>query len=572
MKKLLCLGFAALPLAGVTQGQRSNVCDPPTAQTTIHANNIKARLLNGGDLFSNAQFFPNPTPNGPDPATIYAAGLWIGGIDPGGNLKLAASTYRSGTYLDYWAGPLDEDGTTDEAICTNWDKLFQVKGTDIKAFLDDLPDLANNPAAAISAYKDIMGWPAKGNPYFTDVWGFALPLTPQGLASFHDEDQDGYYNPLAGDYPVVKLYNKPEFLPAEIVWCVFNDEGGGAIHSASQGSPLQMEIQFTAWAFTSANKPVLNNTLFTSYKIINRAVERVDSCFLGLWVDFDIGCYVDDYVGCDSTLDAFYAYNQDMTDGQPGSICAQNIPTFADTSPVQSVTFLSHPMDKFVYYNNPSVNGPSPAMTDPDLPSEYYNYLTGRWKDGSPLSYGSSGYQSGGITTGYAFPSDPNESSGWSMCTANLPFFDRRVVGSTKIMTLEPGQIGELVAAWTVHPNPNLPCDLGSTFADIAFLHDEFENDFPNANSVLSSPAPSSVDALVDISPNPATERVTLQYGDLPVREIRLFAADGRLVRVLQNIQPEQIVLDVAGLGNGVYTVQLLTDRGSVARKILVLR
>lgn len=573
-KKLFSFCVLLLLASSIAQAQQSAACSNPNSQINIHGNNIRAGLLNAGDLFwdlDDAQFFPNYTPGVLNPATIYAAGLWMGGVDPAGNLKLATSTYRSNNSLDYWAGPLSDQGVTEEFTCANWDRHFQVKGADIKAFLDELPTLANNPALALAQYKGIMGWPGKGNPYFSDAWGFDLPFTLAPLAPFFDADQNGIYNPLAGDYPVVQLRNKAPFVPAEIVWCVFNDQGGGAVHSASQGSPIQAEVQLTVWAFNCADEPILNNTLFTSHKIINRAAERVDSFFVGMWVDFDLGCYLDDYMGSAPDLDAFFVYNQTQFDGGPSGNC-QGVTTFDGIPPVQSVTLLSRPMDKFIYYNNAAVGTHPAGTTDPDLPIEYYNYLTGRWKDGSPLTYGGSGYQQGGAEVDFAFPDPPANPSGWTMCTANIPLGDRRVLASSKIGTLQPGAIEELVTAWTVHAGSNSPCKVGNAFDDIAFLRSEYENDFPNACSGLTSAAQEPMDAPVGVFPNPAAETVTLQYGDLPVREIRLFAADGRQVRNLQNIQPEQTVLDVARLKNGVYTVQLLSDRGSVVRKISVLK
>ena len=45
-------------------------------------------------------------------------------------------------------------------------------------------------------------WPAKGNPYFVKKYNFELPNTGQGLASFWDEDLDGQYDPLMGDFPM----------------------------------------------------------------------------------------------------------------------------------------------------------------------------------------------------------------------------------------------------------------------------------------------------------------------------------------------------------------------------------
>ena len=576
-KKLITLCLAWLPAAGILHAQPSAVCGNPNAYTAIHANNIKAGLLNAGDLFwdfNNAQFFPNPTPNGPNPATIFAAGLWIGGLDQAGNLKLATSTYRSNGAIDYWAGPLNADGITDETVCENWDRFFRVKGSDIKSFLDNLPDLASNPGVALANYKDIMGWPATGNPYFADAWGFDLPVIPGGLAAFFDDDGDGQYDPLKGDYPVVQLQGKPPFVPEEMVWCVFNDHGGGSIHTASLGQPLQVEVQLTVWAFNDPNNPVLNNTLFTSHRIINRNTDLLDSCFVAIWADFDLGCYSDDYIGSAPDLDAFYAYNQDALDGSPGTSCDAGIPTFGDNPPVQSVTFLSRSLDKFVYYNNASVGSQPPGTTDPASPLEYYRYLTGSWRDGSPLTFGGSGYQSGGTLVDHAFPTLPNDINGWNMCTASLSYGDRRALGIHQIGQMPPGQIEELVTAWAVHYDLDLPCDLGSTLDDITEiidLHNFFDSGFAGVASPLTS-IPEIMDASIGVFPNPASQKVTLTYGDFAIREIRISAPDGRWVQTLQNIQPEQTVWNVSEWSNGVYTVQLLTERGVAVKKICVLR
>lgn len=573
-KKLFLFPTAFFLLAATALN--AQICTPPASQIDIFGNNIKARLLNGGDLFwdfSDALFIPNPTPAGPNPATIFAAGLWIGGVDPAFNLKLATVTYRNQGATDYWSGPLNADGTTDAVNCNNWDRFFRVTGSEINSFLFNLPSLVNNPALAVTNYKSIMGWPAYGNPYFADVNGFDLPFAFSGpLASFHDEDGNGQYNPLKGDYPVVKLQGKPEFVPAEVVWCVFNDHGGGAVHSSSKGKPLQVEVQLTAWAFNCPNEPVLNNTLFTAHRIIHKSTESLDSCFVGMWVDFDLGCYTDDYFGCNPNLSTFYAYNADVVDGSTGTNCTGGIATFGDHPPVQSVTFLSRSLDKFMYYNNPGVGTPLPGTTDPDQPNEIYNYLTGSWRDGSPLTGGGSGYSPGtGAAADFAFPGNPSDPNSWTMCSANLSTFaDRRVLGIHEIGHLPAGQIEELVTAWTVHPDPDLPCGLGSTYADIAYLHGSYTNDFAGVCSGLTA-VDDPDETPISLYPNPASDLVTVAFGSRPVREIRLSGSDGRLLMRFQDIQQEQIDINIANLPNGIYTIQLLTPRGFAARKFSVL-
>jgi len=170
-------------------------CPPATANLVLSGNEIRARIRANGNLFSDGLFQYNVNPNiGVNPSTIYRANLWFGGVDPAFNLKLSASDYGAG----FSAGPLDNNGMTSSGVCDNWDRVFRVYGSDVAAFFANLPVLATDPTAAIAQYKDIMGWPGWGNPYFLEVWGFDLPASITPLAPFFDKNQDGVYNPLQG--------------------------------------------------------------------------------------------------------------------------------------------------------------------------------------------------------------------------------------------------------------------------------------------------------------------------------------------------------------------------------------
>ncbi|MBK9151896.1 MAG: hypothetical protein IPM26_13270 [Saprospiraceae bacterium] len=58
----------------------------------------------------------------------------------------------------------------------------------------------------------------------------------------------------------------------------------------------------------------------------------------------------------------------------------------------------------------------------------------------------------------YAFPDDPNRLTGWSMCTANLPFGDRRTLQATGPLLLQPGATNELIIGIVFVPNIDYPC------------------------------------------------------------------------------------------------------------------
>jgi hypothetical protein len=102
-------------------------CVRPTKQIEMQVNNVRARLLTGGDIWSEAQYIvPKPAPGQLPVSALYAGGVWIGGVDRAGNIKLSGVTYRSQGY-DFFAGPLDINGTTEQVQCQNWDRFFTVK-------------------------------------------------------------------------------------------------------------------------------------------------------------------------------------------------------------------------------------------------------------------------------------------------------------------------------------------------------------------------------------------------------------------------------------------------------------
>ena len=87
-------------------------CVAAEAQIDQSINNVRARLLTGGDVWWNGSdgryIVPKVTPGSgvPERSSIFAGAVWIGGFDPGGNLKLAAQTYSCLLYTS----PSPRDG------------------------------------------------------------------------------------------------------------------------------------------------------------------------------------------------------------------------------------------------------------------------------------------------------------------------------------------------------------------------------------------------------------------------------------------------------------------------------
>jgi hypothetical protein len=556
---VLALAFSAMP------SLYAQNCPSPQGSADLEVNNIKARILTGGDLFTDGNngkmlYLPDPA----QPSTLFNAALWMGGVDPGGNLKVSGTAYRLGS-TSFTPGPLDYQTSLPlPSGCNNWDKVFSVKQTEIVSFLAIGGSLST--AEKIQQFPSIMGWPARGNPFFAGIHGFDLPNTFQGLAPFVDYDGTGDYNPNDGDLPAVLLRGQAPFIPGQITWCVMNDmeiNGSGGINTPSLG----MEVQLTAWAFSCPDVPVLQNTVFTSHKMIYRGFERLDSCFIGLFTDFDLGCYADDYVGCAPGLNTQYAYNTDVVDGNLGNSCSGTA-TFTNTPPVQTVTFLDQQLDKFLSIGD--VNAAA-ATTLPATGLEYYNYLTGHWRDGTPLTSGGTGYNpASSIPANHVYPNDPADPNGWSMCTNSQPLADRRVIGSIDFGSMDPGYVTELTTAWSVTPNVPLPCGLGSALENVVAIQNIYHNNFNGCGNLISPTHALEVEPL-RITPNPASEEITVRLGNTTADELRVIAADGRVLRTLHHPSGDQMIA-VNDLANGWYLVQVVTAKGIQNGRIVVQR
>ena len=471
-------------------------CAQATAQTELDINNVRATLLIGGDFGWDGNdagyIVPKLEPGEPEVSSLFAGAIWMGGIDPAGNLKLAAQQYGTGSGTsDYWPGPLTSIGQTQAEACANWDRFFSVTSDDIELHLAQYQQAQQD---SVDYDIDLLPtsikeWPALGNEFFFEQSGFNLPSAEQGLAPFWDENWDGVYNPQFGDYPILDIRgcSSPVYADEMKFW-IFNDAGN--VHTESGGEALQMEVHAMSYAFDSAD--AINDMIFSQYKLIYRAAQSLNDTYLGIWLDPDLGCGEDDYVGCDTTRNMMYVYNSDAIDGSSGAACSSGVNTYADKVPYLGVDFFRGPlapkkfgpdgeiiepdlgefgdtivelgMNSFIYYNRGS-NITDPVMSDPSTPNEYYNYLSGVWRNGQPMTIGGSGF-GGTEVTKFAFHDEPNDANGWSMCSENLPMDDRRTIQAAGPFRLDPGSVNELIIGIPWVPDVDYPCpDLNRLYA-----------------------------------------------------------------------------------------------------------
>lgn len=433
------LAYSAENVEGVPKKKQNEVvrklaagCDPASASANLDINNVRARIMNGGDMWWDLVGNPKyeiPKTNEEGVAkknSLFAGALWIGGYDDGNNLRAAAMTYRQGESWDFFPGPLDVNSASiDVSECIRWDKIFQVTREEIDEFIESNGDIMSD---------NIRDWPAHGD----ESKGQAKYLAP-----FVDTDGDGLYNPYEGDYPDV--------FGDQTLWFVYNDKGN--THTETNALAIGLEIQTQAFAYATNDE--INNMTFYQQKIINRSKNKISNVYFGQWVDADLGYAYDDYVGCDSSRSLGICYNGDAFD--------EGVNGYGSNPPSIGVDFFQGPladpndgvdndkdgqidepgeeciMSKFVYYNN--------DWSQKGNPSEgihFYYYLEGKFKNGQKMRYGGDGFLNvwENKVVNYMFPDDPRKPKpAWSEVTAGNQPHDRRFLQSSGPFTLKPGAV-----------------------------------------------------------------------------------------------------------------------------------
>jgi len=546
------LGAKEPPVRGKTNLNSSGMkamaelCAPATAQSDLNINNVRATILGGGDMWWDLNQARYEIPKGENKHSMFAGALWLGGVDEGNQLKLAAMTYRQ-KGNDFWTGPLSNDGTasTEKAICDKYDKHWLILRSDVeehRAYLlcKDDPNCDENVTfPGYSIPQSILQWPGNG----------AEAELPYQLAPFIDRDGDQVYDPTV-DYPAYDLDKAFDCRKKEVdliygdqtIWWVYNDRGN--VHTETQAGALGFEIRAQAFAFSTNDE--INNMTFNNYRILNKSTFRLTDTYFSTWFDPDLGNANDDIIGCDIPRGLGYCYNGDAEDEgafgyglNPPAVgfdffqgpfadyfdgidndrdgctdgirdpntggCIAEDPTLG----INERIIMSH----FMYFNNASTTNIEPT-TDPDNAAQFYNYMRAFWKNGNPLvietpsGIGNTSNGDGftadgtGVRTNYAYPGISYDTTGvsapfapinWYESPANLA--DKRGLHSAGPFSLAPGAINFITTGvvWARDFNSN---DLFASVDKVIIADDKSQNLFDNCFQVLDGPTSPDLDVV----------------------------------------------------------------------------
>lgn len=554
--------FSLLAIVLAPLSLSAQLCEAGTQTAVLNVNKVIAPLHIDGAFFSDAGYDDDHInfyriEHDSDPATkpsmIFSGALWLGGLDPEGNIKFAANRYGvSSQKSDYIPGPLPVSGGIDSLTCTKWDRFFPANREDIASLR---ADLAADGEVDDVPY-DLLGWPGRGNPHFEMVHGFSLP--DQDLAPFIDFDGDGAYNPMHGDFPLIK--------GEQAFWWIFNDAGP---HLASvTTSSIQMEVQMMAYA-SPAPGSVIDFTTFFEVKCINRGQEDFLDSYVGLWMNPDVGCYRDDAYRSNPDYDLVFTYNEAKEDLQD---CPSNAEAYApEYSPVQAIKVvgssqeeLSEPagLHSFIAFDPGLCDGP-PGTYQPHTSEEYYNTIRGIWIDSMLIQVGGDGYneQEGLPTTKYLF-NDLEVPGGRDWCPGRAICKNEQVL-SVGPYNLKPGAFS--LTTFAAFSTFGLPFDtLGvpnfdTVYTDATAVQEYFDAKTEECLALIRDLTATSVsdghttENRVASFPNPVTNTLHLRtVAQNNISSIRILNTEGRLVREV-TVRSSLAEISVGDLPAGLY-------------------
>ena len=555
MKKLIVTTLLIVCALISTDAQTFNTAE------YLDINKVKARYMVHGDMFWNpdSNTAAYEFPKGSGIHSNFASGLWIGGVERSTNtLKVAVQRYRTNGN-DYWPGPLDEfnGALIDSATAAHWAQIWKVNRSTIDSFKAITNHtLGNTPLS-------ILHWPGRKNPHCKTPNNTSLNLPDREMAPYFDVNNDNIYNPLDGDYPVIMFSDQALF------W-VFND----MLNTKESGSGgMNLEIHAMAYAF---NCPALNNVTFLDYTIHNWGTSIYDSTYVGIRCDLNLGYSFDNFFGYDTMARMGVVYNGDSFDEGIGAT-----PNFPPIKGYDSM-LTQHGV---ILVNGPRVDNPNYPATDPNPylelePSsftyfnhiqgrtgypnntqEFYNYLTGSWKDGSRFVAGCNPEALTGSPYPFVFPEDPSLVSGISEPVCNKISGDRRMILSSGPFKLIPGSVPSRITLAFL--NTNRGSD-NSNFNALRIVADSARSQgcayWPVSTSNVI------VDNQIKVYPNPTSSFITVS-SEIAITKLEVFDLLGNKV-----IETKELLIDIRSLSNGLYILKGHAEEGVKTFKVQVNR
>ncbi len=494
-----------------------------TSYLALDHNNVSCLLDDEGGFFNHLQVGTNgyEVPKQSGLSTIFSGSYWMGCQDVNGSLYVSAVKYSAGGGQSaFHGGPIANNNAYNSLAYMNpyQQSIWKISEAEITYHQTNF----QTPGYVVP--NTLSSWPGNGDASL----GVATKLAP-----FVDLNGNGLYEPAMGDYPDIR--------GDEAVYIIMNDES-----FLPDGNQMGIELHAMFYQYSSGN--YLNNTTFLNLRVLNRSNRTYYNFHEGLYLDFDLGNYWDDYIGCDPTKRLLYAYNGDEFDEPGGGNIA-----YGANPPCQGVLCLSHPLESATM-----ISGSMDAGIYSSFDTTAWLMMNGQYNDSSnwmnPLT---------NLPTHFMYDGNPNLPNTWNEAASNNPPGDRR---------------GMLSIRETTFPQNTSIC------SDYAFVYDRSGSRLNNVQQVINISGAllnayqnggnfpcisSAFNELSDetlppseivVYPNPSNGKIQINWNNIQAKRLEIRTMQGALVYAESIVNTSSKTLDLSVLAKGIYFVHIGTQ------------
>jgi hypothetical protein len=534
-----------------------------------------------------------PTVYGDGVPLLERGAFWLGGLDVNQQLYMHANNYYS--YSDDQPGPLMMNSVDYASMSPIYHRTWKMTTTEIDFHRQHFSQPGYVPSPSI------LEWP--GNPPSGAL--FNGPLAP-----YIDSNANGLYDPMNGDYPLIK--------GDEAIYFIRNND---CIHNESGGDTYMVELHYMIYVFTNTTDELFERVFFTDINVRNHGTQTSYDTYMGIFHSPALGNYNDNFIGTNVELGMQFWYNADAFDeplnGYPGF---ENFPAafgmMVLSGPLQDADGVDNPLTQNISvaidsngipysglgfgYGNGIVdderkglsstmyirNGSTAAMAMPQVAIHYYNYLRARWTENSFQYYGGNGHGSssqaisnGFIASKYVFP-DNSDSLFWGTNGVSVPIVwnegasgmvpgDPYGIASSGPFTFTPGTSHTLELAYLYARDTTGGSSVDQLFNDAHQLRSIYTSgEIPGHGSFFSEV--NEVDEIeFHLFPNPAENILSIAISNFQSEtQIEILDLSGRLM-FSGKLSSSNLSIDVSGLAQGMYLVRITNASGSLAQRFL---
>lgn len=549
-----------------------------TTNTKLEYNNISASINYNSKNYSDHNLFPGLNVNGAG-STIYTSNLLIIGQDIDSDIHSSCNLYEN----VFASGPATNPAGYTLTEGDKWDRVWKLTRQQvddhIQAYLDG--------DASYKIPEAILHWPAHGDTTIGQDYF---------LARFQDLNGNMIYEPLLGEYPLIK--------GDYCVLSIYNDINADSVFAYTQlDERMNVQIIEYQYGFACDQDSSMQNTLFAYYEVVNKGSETIYHAYIGNFMDMDINDPLDEYISSDPLRGMLYQRSDDGNGPEQGYIILGSKMDDDGLDNAYGIAFPDSPngcnyangiidderlgMSNMVYFVGSS--GPNGV---PQTSQDFYYFMQSYWKNGNPVLFGGDGYLTGTTTqpSTFMFQGDADNlfyaTSGidpgfsWTEESAGQPSGDRRgIANSGPFNFYADDTIFFDIALVTGMKNVSA----GYTSHEALLNHVDSMRNYFHANEIPCGqnfyfyapfngtyPSLSVTEEQVFnpmIYPNPTSGIITVR-GINANTTIQIYSTNGSLVYSGTSTFSEEI--DLSGIQRGIYFVILQDDANTRTIKLII--